>query len=90
MIDVELMLNSAGGKNLFDRKSRLMLMLGVLNDCYGDIRTAVINLSDFIGTHPEFQEIDEMGVREVLEDARRLEKKILRVMDEIKKEIYPE
>ncbi len=85
------MLNSArGAKILFDRKSRLMLMLGVLNDCYGDVRTAVINLSDFIGTHPEFREIDEMGVREVLEDARRLEEKILRVMDEIKKEIYSE
>jgi hypothetical protein len=75
---------------MFDRKSRLMLMLGVLNDCYGDVRTAVLNLSDFIGTHPEFQEIDEMGVRGVLEDAKRLEEKILKVMDEIKKEIYSE
>lgn len=67
-----------------------MLMLGALNDCYGDIRTAVLNLSDFISTHPEFQEIDEMGVREVLEGARKLEEKILKVMDEIKKEIYSE
>ena len=75
---------------MFDRKSRLMLMLGVLNDCFGDIRTAVINLSDFVGTHPDFQEIDEMGVRDLLEDARKLEEKIVRVMDEIKKEIYSE
>ncbi|NOY11152.1 MAG: hypothetical protein GXO67_03515 [Archaeoglobi archaeon] len=73
---------------MFDRKTRMMLIMGVLNDCFGDIRTTITNLSDFVGSHPDFEEIDELELREILNMAMELERKILEAMDKAKKEIY--
>ncbi|ADC66258.1 conserved hypothetical protein [Ferroglobus placidus DSM 10642] len=73
---------------MLDRKSRLMLILGLLNDCFGDLRSTVVNLSDFISSHPDFKEIDEFSLREILRNAQELERKIVEVMDEIKKELF--
>ncbi|WP_457591704.1 hypothetical protein [Geoglobus sp.] len=73
---------------MFDRKTRMMLILGVLNDCFGDIRTTITNLSDFVGSHPDFEEIDELELREILNMAIELERKIVDAMDRAKKEIY--
>lgn len=73
---------------MFDRKTRMMLILGVLNDCFGDIRTTITNLSDFVGSHPDFEEIDELELREILNMAIELERKIVEAMDRAKKEIY--
>lgn len=73
---------------MFDRKTRMMLLLGVLNDCFGDIRSTIVNLSEFIGSHPDFEEIDELEVREILNMAYDLERKIREAMDKAKKEIY--
>ncbi len=73
---------------MFDRKTRMMLILGVLNDCFGDIKTTITNLSDFVGSHPDFEEIDELELREILNMAIELERKIVDAMDRAKKEIY--
>ncbi len=72
---------------MFDRKTRMMLLLGVLNDCFGDVRTTIGNISDFMASH-SFEEMEELGLREILEKAQELEKKILEAMDKAKKEIY--
>lgn len=66
----------------------MMLLLGVLNDCFGDVRTTIGNLSDFMSSHPDFGEIEELQLREILEKAQELEKKILEAMEMAKREIY--
>ncbi|AIY90853.1 hypothetical protein [Geoglobus acetivorans] len=73
---------------MFDRKTRMMLIMGVLNDCFGDVRTTIANLSEFIASHPDFKEIDELELREILNKAYELERKILETMDKAKKEVY--
>ena len=72
---------------MFDRKTRMMLLLGILNDCFGDVRSTITNISDFMASH-SFEEIEELELREILEKAQELEKKILEAMDKAKKEIY--
>lgn len=73
---------------MFDRKTRMMLLLGMLNDCFGDVRSTIANISDFIASHRDFEEIEELELRNILEKAHELEKKILEAMDRAKKEIY--
>jgi cell shape-determining protein MreC len=74
---------------MFDRKSRVMLLLALLNEAYGDVRSIVAYLEDFIASHPEMsEEIEEFKLRELVEEAVSLEKKILEVMEEMKREIY--
>ncbi|MBE8538889.1 hypothetical protein [Geoglobus acetivorans] len=73
---------------MFDRKTRMMLIMGVLNDCFGDVRTTIVNLSEFIASHPDFDEIDELELREILNKAYELERKIVETMDKAKKEVY--
>ncbi len=72
---------------MFDRKTRMMLLLGVLNDCFGDVRSTIANISDFMASH-SFEEMEELELREILQKAQELEKKILEAMDKAKKEIY--
>ena len=74
---------------MFDRKTRLMLMLGLLNDAYAEVRSIVVSVSDFIGSHPEMrEEVEEFKLGEIVEEAMKLEKKIFEVMEEMKREIY--
>jgi len=66
---------------MFDRKTRLMLMLGLLNDAYAEVRSIVVSVSDFIGSHPEMrEEVEEFKLGEIVEEAMKLEKKIFEVM----------
>ncbi len=68
-----------------DRKARAMLMLGLLNDAFGDVRSMLYYLQDFIVSHPEMaSEVVEFGIDEVVEKARELEKKIVESMDKLK------
>ncbi len=74
---------------MFDRRSRVMLMLALLNEAYGDIRSIVTCLEDFINSHPEMQEeIEEFKLRELLNDAMSFEKKLLDVMEQMKRVVY--
>ncbi|WP_202319687.1 hypothetical protein [Archaeoglobus neptunius] len=70
-----------------DRKARAMLMLGVLNDAFGDTRNMVYYLQDFVMSHVDWDEIREFGVDEVLDSARDLEKLILEKMERLKEVI---
>jgi len=73
---------------MLDRKSKLLLMLGLLNDAYGDARTITLNLRDFIASHPEMsEEIEEFELFKLLNHATDLEKEIDEIMMKIKKEI---
>ncbi len=73
---------------MFDRRTRLLLMLGVLNDAFGDARTIALNLRDFIGSHPEMRdEVEEFKLIDLLNRAIELEKEIDEVMMKIKKEV---
>jgi hypothetical protein len=63
-------------------------MLGLLNDAYGDARTIILNLRDFIASHPEMrEEIEEFKLYELLNQASELEREIDDVMMRIKKEV---
>jgi len=74
---------------VFDRKTRLLLMLGMLNDVYGDTASAVLSIQDFIASHPEMQEeIREFELISILNKAKEFEKLILDTMDKIKAEVY--
>ncbi len=74
---------------MFDRKSRVMLMLALLNEAYGDIRSILTCLEDFINSHPEMKdEIEEFGLKELLNDAVNFEKKLLDVMESMKRVVY--
>ncbi len=74
---------------MFDRRSRVFLMLALLNEAYGDVRSMITCLSDFIASHPEMKdEIEEFGLEEILDSALELERKILDVMEEMKKVVY--
>ncbi len=58
-----------------DEKAKAMLMLGVLNDVFGDVRNMVYYLQDFLYSHPDWAEdFDKMGLNDVLNAARELEK----------------
>ncbi len=71
-----------------DSKSRALLMLGLLNDAFGDVRGMLYYLQDFINSHPEMRsDVEKFGLEEVVEVAKELEAKILEKMDELKKVI---
>lgn len=73
----------------FDEKARAMLMLGLLNDAFGDLRNIIYYLQDFVMSHPEMaEELDKLGLMEILQDARELERKILESMEKLKKIVY--
>ncbi|MBO8182276.1 MAG: hypothetical protein H0Z28_05720 [Archaeoglobus sp.] len=73
---------------MFDRKTKLLLILGLLNDAYGDARTITINLKDFIASHPEMSdEIEEFELFKILNQASDLEKEIDEIMMKIKREV---
>ncbi len=68
-----------------DSKSRALLMLGLLNDAFGDVRGMLYYLQDFINSRPEMKDdIEKFGLKEVVEMARELEAKILEKMDRLK------
>ena len=74
---------------MFDRKARVMLMLALLNEAYGDIRSIITCLEDFISSHPEMEdEIEEFKLRDLLEDAINFEKMLLDVMEKMKRVVY--
>ncbi len=74
---------------MFDRKAKLMLMLALLNEIYGDVRAITTGLEDFLKSHPEMrEEIEEFGLLTLLERANDFEKTLLKVMEDIKREIY--
>jgi len=74
---------------MFDKRLRVMLMLALLNEAYGDIRSIVTCLEDFINSHPEMQEeIEEFKLRELLNDAMSFERKLLDVMEQMKRVVY--
>jgi peptidoglycan/xylan/chitin deacetylase (PgdA/CDA1 family) len=76
---------------MFDRKTRLMLILGLLNDAFGDVRSIMANISDFIGSHPEMrEEIEEFKLNDILNHALNLEREIDEVMSKLKREIFEE
>lgn len=71
-----------------DEKARAMLMLGLLNDAFGDVRGMLYYLQDFVMSHPEMKdEMEEFGLNEVVEMAKELERKILEKMDVLKRVI---
>ncbi|AEA47413.1 hypothetical protein Arcve_1409 [Archaeoglobus veneficus SNP6] len=73
----------------FDRKARLLLMLGMLNDVYADTASTVVNLRDFMSSHPEMrEEIEEFGLNDLLSSATEFEKRVLEVMEKLKAELY--
>ncbi len=74
---------------MFDRKAKLMLMLALLNEIYGDVRAITTSLEDFVKSHPEMgEEMEEFGLINLLERATDFEKTLLKVMEKIKREIY--
>lgn len=74
---------------MFDRKTRIMLMLALLNEAYGDIRSIITSLEDFISSHPEMKdEIEEFELGDLLEDAINFERKLLDIMERIKRVVY--
>ena len=68
---------------MFDRKYRLMLLLSLLNEAYSELKSIVVNLEEFITLHSE----EEVKLKELLDDFTNLEKKVIEVMNYIKKEI---
>ena len=76
---------------MFDEKSRAMLMLVMLNDIFADAASSVRNLRDFIASHPEMRgEMEKYGMIELLEKAEEFEKSVIEVMDRLKKVVYTE
>ncbi len=74
---------------MFDEKSRAMLMLVMLNDIFADAASSTRNLRDFIASHPEMmEEMEKYGLIELLEKAEDFERKVLEVMDRLKKIVY--
>jgi len=69
---------------MLDKKYKLMLLLSLLNEAYGDLKSIVINLEEFITLHSD---IDKFRLKELLDDFIHLEKKVIEVMNYIKKEI---
>jgi len=68
---------------MFDRKYRLMLLLSLLNEAYSELKSIVVNLEEFITLHSE----EDVKLKELLDDFTNLEKKVIEVMNYIKKEI---
>lgn len=68
---------------MLDRKYRLMLLLSLLNEAYSELKSIVVNLEEFITLHSE----EDVKLKELLDDFTNLEKKVIEVMNYIKKEI---
>lgn len=68
---------------MLDRKYRLMLLLSLLNEAYSELKSIVVNLEEFITLHSE----EEVKLKELLDDFTNLEKKVIELMNYIKKEI---
>ena len=69
-----------------DEKAKALLMLGVLNDVFGDARNIVYYLQDFVYSHPDWvQDFEKMGLYDILNAARELERLALEKMDSLKK-----
>ena len=75
---------------MFDKKTNAMLILGLLNDAYGDVKSIVYYLNDFRMSHPEMEEIKEFELDKIIEKAIELENLILDSMNRIKNEVYKE
>jgi hypothetical protein len=74
---------------MFDRETRLLLILGLLNDAFAEARSISVNLRDFIGSHPEMgEEIEEFELLDLLNQVSELERRIDELMSSIKKEVY--
>jgi len=72
-----------------DRKARAMLILGLLNDAYGDVRNILYYLQDFTISHASMaKDMEEFGILEIIESARELESKIVKAMDKLKLVVY--
>ncbi len=68
-----------------DRKTKAMLILGLLNEAFVDVRNMLYYLQDFVLSHPEMrEEIDEFGLNEVVNFAKDFERKIVEKMDVLK------
>ncbi|RLI77239.1 hypothetical protein DRP05_10755 [Archaeoglobales archaeon] len=66
---------------MFDRETKAMLILGLLNDAYGDVRTMIHYLNDFRLSHPEMKEVKEFGLDGVVDKAIELQNNILKAME---------
>ena len=75
---------------MFDKKTNAMLILGLLNDAYGDVKSIVYYLNDFRMSHPEMEEIKEFELNKIIEKTIELENLILDSMNRIKNEVYKE
>jgi len=73
---------------MFDRKTNAMLILGLLNDAYGDVRTMIHYLNDFRLSHSEMEELKEFELDKVIDKAIELQNSILKSMEKVKVEIY--
>jgi len=60
-----------------------MLLLSLLNEAYSELKSIVVNLEEFITLHSE----EDVKLKELLDDFTNLEKKVIEVMNYIKKEI---
>ncbi|HIP57715.1 MAG TPA: hypothetical protein EYH00_00160 [Archaeoglobus profundus] len=69
---------------MIDKKYKLILLLSLLNEAYGDLKSIVLNLEEFITLHSD---IDKFRLKELLDDFINIERKVIEVMNYIKKEI---
>ena len=69
---------------MLDKKYKLMLLLSLLNEAYGDLKSIVLNLEEFMTLHSD---MEEFKLKELLDDFINLERKVIEVMNYIKKEI---
>jgi len=69
---------------MIDKKYKLILLLSLLNEAYGDLKSIVLNLEEFITLHSD---IDKFRLKELLDDLINIERKVIEIMNYIKKEI---
>ncbi len=70
-------------------KAKAMLMLGLLNDAFGDVRNLIYYMRDFVNSHQDWSEdIKRYGIYEVIKHSEELEKIIARSMDRLKEIVY--
>ncbi|MCS7121136.1 MAG: hypothetical protein NZ895_00810 [Archaeoglobaceae archaeon] len=69
-----------------DKETKALLVLGLLNEAFGDVRSMIYYIRDFVESYRDWKkELEEFGVFEVLENAERLEKIIIEKMDLLKR-----
>ena len=69
---------------MLDKKYKLILLLSFLNEAYGDLKSIILNLEEFMSLHSDMK---EFRLKELLDDYINLERKVIEVMNYIKKEI---